>query len=471
MAPASTSSPYTWLRWLVFGLILGALGTGYVQLAEKDILSISERQLSPLETRHLSLAEATAEDLRPDFRESVSAPLKKLAPHRTDGLIQPLSPWLAAWMLDPDHPKESLAYITWFRTGLTASCLILLGLACMRFFALPATLLVVTLTGFHGWAETLSHFTGATLFQLFFLLTWLGCVYGLQRNSLWVYGAVGVFGGLAYLSQDRILPLLVTFILVTSLRAFWGWLSAHWRLGEGTTLWLRDNHLFGLILLVAAFCAVSGPRLTEAHQKFGDAAFQYVDHIRWLDTPAEGEAWIEAHPDRSSLKKVPALERPTARLYFQSHASEQVQGRLLSGLGRVMTQWQGHGGEALAVLLVLLIVTVLACWCSTPRACHAGERLHPETATAVIFVVAATAAYLIIAAWDSALVEIRYLHALTGPLALSLLWGYESVLRRARRRGAGPMLTGGYQAVLWVLLGATWFQIWQTHPEALPSLP
>ncbi|GAA5148011.1 hypothetical protein GCM10023213_43570 [Prosthecobacter algae] len=466
MAVFSAPSPPLWLRWTVFALFLGGMAWGYIHLADKNIRESLSAPLSPLELRHVELTKATQEDFRPDFSRSVSDPLKKLAPHRTDGVAQPLWPWLAALRLDAKDLPGSLHDLAWFRVGLTLGLLGLLGLVCARHFALPAALLVVALTGFHGLLGTVAVYSGATLFHVFFLLTWLACLYALQRNSLWVYGLVGIFGALAYLSVDRILPLLAVFVIVSTLRALWGWLVAHWCPHEGTSLWVRRNHLFGLLLLATGAGFIAGPRLTEAHRQFGDPAFHYSDSVRWLDSREAALAWIENHPDRESLEKVPVLARPNLHNYLQTHSNVEIQQRLLSGTSLLLGRLEGRGGEVLVILLVLLVAFTLACRFSTPKACHAGERLHPETAPTVLFLVAATVTYGVIAAWDVAVLPANYLHTLIGPLTLSLLWGCESVLRRARRRGASWMVSRGYQAVLWLLLGLTLAQFWKTAVSA-----
>lgn len=434
---------------------MAAMAWGYVHLAGQNIHQAIQRDLLLLEQRHVDLTLATQEDLKPNFSHSFSEPLKKLVPHRTDGIAQPLWPWVAAWSWNSTDVKKSLSDLAWFRVGFTLAALFLIGLMCLRYFALPAALLVVALMGFHGFLGTISIYSGATLFYLFFLLTWLACLYALQRNSLWVYGLVGVFGALAYLSVDRVLPLVAAFILVSTLRALWGWIVAHWTPHEGTTLWVRRNHLFGLLLLAVGAGFIAGPRLDQGAQKFGDPHFHYSDHIRWLDNREQALAWIQNHPDKDSLRRVPVLERPTAQNYFQTHTHAEIRSRLLNGLSVLTRRIQGRGGEAVSILLVLLVSFTLACRFSTPKACHAGERLHPETAPTVLFLVLVTVVYGVIAAWDVAVLPANYLHALTGPLTLSLLWGCESVLRRARRRGASWLVDRGYQTVLWLLLAMT----------------
>lgn len=449
-----------WLRRILFALMMGGMAWGYVHLAQKAIPTGQEPTLSWLEKRHIALTFASWEDLQPDFTHSVSEPLKKLAPHRTDGLVQPLWPWVAAWVLDAKDLPGTLHTLAWFRVGLTLGCLVILGFACARYFRLPAALLVVAMTAFHGLLGTVSVYSGATLFHLFLLLTWLACLYALQRNSLWVYGLIGIFGALAYLSVPRILPLVAVFVLVSTLRAVWGWIVAHWCPHEGTTLWVRRNHVFGLLLLACGAGFIAGPRLTEAHRQFGDPFFHYTDAVRWLETPEAALAWIEAHPDKTSLESIPPLDKPTAQNYFHSHTPQEIRQRLLQGLATLTGRLQGRGGEVVAVLLVLMAAFTLTCRFATPKACHAWERLHPETVPTVLFLILATLAYGVIAAWDVAVLPANYLHALTAPLTLSLLWGCESVLRRAQRRGASKLLERGFQTVLWLLLAMTLLQFW-----------
>lgn len=463
MATPTVPSTRPWLRWTVFSLIMAGMAWAYVFLAEKPVAAAAKADLRPQEVRHLELTRATQQDFAPDFSRSFSEPLKRLAPHRTDGLVQPLWPWVAAFRLVDADLAGSFRDLAWFRIGLSLAALLFLGVVCARQFALPAALLVVAATGFHGLLGTVAIYSGATLFHLSFLLTWLACIYALHRNSLWVYGVVGLFGGLAYLSMDRILPLLAVFIFVSTVRALWGWILAHWCHAQGTTLWVRRNHVFGLILLAAAALSVSGPRLSESHQRFGQAAFQYLDYIRWLDGPEEARAWMAKHPDRQSLEKLSPLDLPSPSLYFQTHTPEQISTRLTQGLRTLAGRLHGRGGEPLAVLALLIAVFVFMCRLATPKACHAGERLHPETIPTVLFILLAAAGYTLIAAWDIRVMQAQFLQALTGPLTLSLVWGCESVLKRARRRGARPWIARSYQAVMWILLGITLYQAWQAY--------
>lgn len=445
----------------MFAFVLGGLLWVHVETVFQSLPKLTEPALSALEKRHLRLTEQVVLDLKPEFTRSFSEPLKRMVPHRTDGIAQPLWPWVAAWMHDSADVPGSLRRAGVFRLGLVVGFLILLGITCVRSFTLPGALLVLLITGFHGFLPVVGFYTGATLFHLFFLLSWIACVYGLQRNSLWVYGLIGVFCALAYMSEDRALPLVFVFIFVSSARAFWGWLHMHWAKMESTSLWVWRNHLFGLILLVTMAGFIAGPRLAETQAKFGRGLFSYVDQVRWLEDAESAQAWIAKHPDADSLKAPPVQERLNAQIYLDSHTQPEVRERLVRGLGELWRCYAQDGGWQLVILMLILAALSAAVRWGTPKASHAGQRLHPETATTVLFILGAGATLIGIAAWDAAVWDVDQVRALLAPLALSLIWACESVLRRARRRSAARIITVSYQIALSAMIGVDVVLHWQ----------
>lgn len=438
-----------WLRWSLF--VLG-MAVFIIFFVDKALNSPQKNGWTVEEEHHLKLTEQSRVDLRPEFTKSFSEPMKRMMPHRTDGLTQPLWPWVAAWIPEnaalPVFRKRTLG----FQLGLTLSFLTILGITCARHFTLPAALLIVLIAGLHGFLPTLFQFTGATLFHVFFLLTWVTCLYALQRNSLLNYGLSGVFGALAYLSEDRILPLLFVFVLISSVRALWGWLKTHWSSHEGTSLWLWRNHLFGLILFASCFGFIAGSRMVEARAKFGQGFYSYIDQIRWLEDEPMAQAWIRQHPNEASLKSLPLEERTSWQIYVGSHTRQEACARLEIGLHKLWQSMAYDGGWHIAGLWLVLIALLTLTWCGTPRACHAGQKLHPETMTTVFFTIMVSLAMVMIAAWDNAVWPSDHLRALLAPLALSLVWASESVLRRARRRSSARLITYAYLAVLWSIV-------------------
>ena len=450
-----------WLRWTTFALMLGGILFLQVESALRALHSASGKPLNALEERHLKLTEQTVLDLNPKFTQSFSEPLKRMAPHRTDGIAQPLWPWVAACMHETADVPGSLRRAGVFRLGMVLGFLILLGITCARSFTLPAALLVPMITGVHSFLPAVASYTGASLFHLFFLLGWIVCVYGLQRNSLWVYGVVGVFSALAYQAEDRALPLVLVFVFVSTLRAVWGWLHMHWARRESTSLWVWRNHLFGMIVLVSMFGFIAGPRLVEAQGKFGQAFFSYVDEVRWLDDAPSAQAWIAKHPDAQSLKAAPIEERLNVQIYLDSHTRPEIQERLVSGLKSLWQRYAENGGWQLVALTGILIALASAVRWGTAKASHAGQRLHPEAVTTVMFILGASLTVIGIAAWDAAVWDTDQVRALLAPLALSIIWACESVLRRARRRAASRIITVGYRLALWAVIGTNLFLYWQ----------
>lgn len=431
-------------------VVAGIVGLLWLVLTQgfQGMNAIPEK-LTAVELANLKLTQQTQIDLQPNFKHSISEPLKRMMPHRTDGLVQPLWPWLASWMHDPQDVAATLKGTGVFRIGLVLGFLLMLGLICARSFALPAALWLLLLAGLHGFIPVLPHFTGETLHPMGLLVMWLACIYALQRNSLWVYGLIGISAALTWLAEDRVaVPVVAVFVLVSSLRAIWGWASAHFARMPGTSLWVWRNHWLGLLMLGTTCFFIAGPRMVESYRIFGDALFSYSDHVRWLENTDEARRWIETHPDAASLAREPVLARPSAASTLGSRSKEELLARL--GLGaQIVWNEVGTGLAQLAVMVAILTGLALATWSRTRKASHAGDRLHPETATTVLFVAVALVACGLVACWDAPVMSVRYVHSLLLPAALSLVWAATSLLRRAKRRGISQWVILSYIIAMW----------------------
>ena len=137
------SSPRLWLRWAVFMAAMAGILWLMVSRTLPQIEKADPRRLTMVESAHLELTAQTMTDLQPDFTQSFSDPLELMIPHRMDGLVQPLWPWLAAWMHDPLDVAATLRGTGMFRLGLVLGFLTVLGLVAARSFSLPAALWVV----------------------------------------------------------------------------------------------------------------------------------------------------------------------------------------------------------------------------------------------------------------------------------------------------------------------------------------
>lgn len=466
-----------WLRvgrWLLLAAVLAGCAFAHWQIT-RQAAHAHLAQPREIERRSLQLAIESRPDLTPDFTKGVSGPLEHWAPRRTDGVVNPLFPWLMAWQVGEDHSRGIGDSVTGddrrlmiggrlFLAAMVMVFVVVVGIACARVISVPTTIVVVMLCGWGSFFPASQLFTPDALFRVLYLITWTGCLLAMPRNSLWAYAVVGVSSGLAYLADESVQLLVVVFIVVTTLRWLWGWIAAHWP-GEGTTtLWVRRNHFLGIFLLVALHLLTIGPRLNHAYQEFGNPFHSLKREAMWLDTPSEARAWIEKPFD-------PAAERPSSQLYAASHSTAETWRRIGRGLDMAwdalwkpdafrdypVARARGAFVGAIAALLVLLAVILGSL---RKEEGHAGQRLHPETATMVLFVVTALVVHLLASAWGMVVLgEGPMLGALFAPLVLGLAWACESLLRRARRRHASVRVFLAYESGMWLIFGVMAWQV------------
>lgn len=477
MKPVFLHLTRLWLSGGRWGMVLALLG-GLLWIYTRAFLqqfppSIEMRQPQAMEERHLALTVETKTDLKLDFSRGVSGPLNNWLPHRTDGLVRPLWPWMSAWLMDDAGRTPRFArQVRMAELSFSLAVLALLGLASARAFSAPAALLVVFLIGFGVLLPSGRFFLPDLLFSALFLLTWICCIAALKRNSLWLHAAIGFFAALASLTAPTAMPLMLVFVGVSTLRWSWGWITGHWA-GEGrTSLWARRNHWLGLMLMTVCHLITVGPMLSHAHQKLGDAV---PFHWRWFDNADEMRAWTAAHRTLEALRAVPEDRRPTFANYRAAHTTEEIRGRLLNGAATLLKamltfEWaencpRGCFAAAFAGLLALLALLVMFV---APRAHHAGQALHPETASIALFSVAALVVCTLDFGWDVRVLDFgnRAL-ALYAPLVLSLVWACEALVQRVRRRHMRLPVFLLYQVTLWLLCGvAAWWLIAVLRPAS-----
>lgn len=472
-------------RWVVMFACLVFFAWCYLQAFQRQ--GEAGATIHEQERMYLNAAIETRRDLTPDFSKGVSKPLNDWLPHHTDGVVRPLWPWLAAWSVAADHvPASSLSAEDhrvlrsgkrWL-FGLSLGFLLMLGLAAARTFSVPAALLTVLTIGFGVLLPSTATFSPDTLFQLLFLITWVCCIAALKRNSLWLYGVIGFFSALANLALPSATSLVLVFIFVSTLRWMWGMILAHWSQEGGTTLWVWRNHWLGMILLVVCHLITVGPMLAHSKEKLGDAAPFFW---RWFDDENAMRQWTTAHQTREALQALPVGEVPSYANYLESHAPDAVSERLSQGSMKMIEsvlQWPWsfdslphERGVFVAVLTAVLVLLILIVWFVAPRASHAGQALHPETAPLVFFTVLAFVVCTLDFGWDMPVLAWGSRHlALYPPLVLSLLWASESLVHRARRRKMRLPVFVVYEVILWSLCGlAVWRVIAVLQPASFTA--
>ncbi len=498
-------------RWLVFLELLILFGFAYINIGGLLIeqTNYTSKQIHSGDQLHnMRLATEARSDLHPDYRSGFMTPLTNIFPHRTDGVVNPLWPWVAAWFTDEGHTIDEarMAHpaITdqtralfergrWFHVFMTLTFLVILGIAACLNFSLPAACNLVLLGGLGGLLPRAAYFQPEPLYYVLFFLTWVACVLALKRNSLWVYGMIGMLGGAAYMADGSITPLLAVFFGVSSLRCVWEMVSARRRgfVLSSTNLWHWRNHLVGLVVLVAALFMTIGPRLKDAHEKFGDPFFSFPSCWMWLDTGAQAYEWMGRHHTRETLAALTPSERPSLSNYLRIHSREDFLSRLRDGtfgpnngkteiIGRLpeffwpqqtklvrnLEHWSGWRGilewRGLYLgWLALILLGLLGAVATAPKAQHAGHFVFRHgTVTIVLFVFGTFSVYSLFIGFDAPIVRgsgERYMLALYLPLVFSLIWGAESIIRRFRRRKGSPWITRSYLLAHGLLFAAlTW---------------
>ena len=479
-----------WLRggrWVAMIACLIFFAWFYMRAFQQQGITRSN-PLSEHERMYLNAAIETRQDLTPDFSKSVSQPLNDWLPHRTDGVVRPLWPWLAAWNVGEKQPLSSgalsaedqrvLRFSKLWLMGLSLGFLMMLGLAAARAFSVPAALLTILTIGFGVLLPSTAEFSPDVLFQLLLLLTWVCCVAALKRNSLWLYGLIGLLSALANLTLPTTTALVLVFIAVSTLRWLWGWILAHLPQEEGTTLWVWRNHWLGMVLLVACHLITVGPMMAYSKEKLGDAT---PFHWRWFENETAMQQWTAVHRTREALQAVPAGELPSYANYLATHAPDAVKERFWQGGLKMMEAvlqfpWSFDSlpherGVFVVVLAGILCLLLLIIAFVAPRAAHAGQALHPETAPLALFSILAFVACTLDFGWDMPVLTWGNRHlALYPPLVLSLLWASESLVNRARRRKMWLPVFAIYETALWALcILAFWRVIAVLQPAAFTA--
>lgn len=497
----------TLFRWLVFAQLLALFSIAYIKIGGMLVAQTNntDKQILGSDQKHnMRWALETQPDLHPDFRQGISQPLKNFFPHRTDGVIQPLWPWLAAWFAEPDQKisgtdkvvqdpeegfkdREFFDKGRWFHIYMTLTFLVILGIAALRVFSFPAACNLMLLGGLGALLPRAAFFQPEPLYYVFFFLTWVACVSALTHNTLWIYGLIGVLSGVAYMAKGSISPLLGVFIGVSSLRCLWELLSARRRgfhLASGN-LWHWRNHFMGLIVLVIAHFITIGPRLADSSEKFGSMFHSYPSYWMWMDTfggpptiddPKTCYGWMDKHQTKEQLENMLPTERPSLGNYLRTHSKGETFSRLEDGVSskvgeffwpkqwrpgkniekfkgwRNVLDWRGLYLAGLATILAGLLIVLAT---GAPRAEHAGHVVFKHgTTVVVLFVVGTCAAYALAYGWYSPIAKgsgDRFMLSLYLPLVFSFIWGAESIVRRIRRRRGNPWIARGYWIAQWLL--------------------
>ncbi|MFV1994053.1 MAG: hypothetical protein ACC661_01355 [Verrucomicrobiales bacterium] len=453
----------------------------YFYLATHLVHGINQNRLASDQQHNINLAETAIQRAAagPAEGEAVTEALWSYFPHYTDGVVNPLWPWIASRFANEDH-EVFFVRGKWFNVIASAVFCLLLGLwAACRFSAL-ATMNLVLLAGFGALLKRSVFFQPEPVYYMFFFLAWAGCLLVMRKNSVWVYAAVGITSGLAYITKGSVQPLLLVFLFVSTIR----WVEIVIfrrklaREGAQGGAWFSPNHFIGLAFFAVAFLAVSGPRLHYAQEKFGNPFHSYPAYWMWMDSFADGVVFMQENPDRAALEALADSEIPSAGNYLKTHSPEEARRRLLSGSAETIEDFifpgrtvQKHSAEHkpwtrvlpsrglyLGALAGILVYAWIAAGFAGVRA--GDNREGGSDGLAAFFVLGAATLYVLSYGWYSAIGHgDRFMLSLLLPLVFSLIRGSEDLMRRVPARGGARLLHLFYGGFHFALFGAIVYRL------------
>ena len=314
--------------------------------------------------------------------ESVTASLWRSFPHYTDGVVNPLWPWVAAQFANEDH-EVFFEQGKWFNLYVSAGFLIVLGLICARAFSIPTAISILVAAGFGAILPRATYFQPETLYYLFFFLAWICALALLRRNSLWMYGVLGFVLGIAYLAKTSVQPFLLVFFGVTFLRCFVEWeRSRKQARREGAILavaderWSLPYHFIGIAVLAMTFLAATGPRLSYANEVFGSPFHSFPSYWMWMDDFDEGVAFMQRFGSAETLEQMDEIEKPSAMNYLKTHSWDEIWGRMEAGTKKKLREffsppeWRKSGRELLpfrgwllaSFYVMFVVMAVMRAW-------------------------------------------------------------------------------------------------------------
>lgn len=474
--PSSAATFRGWQAWAAFGIFLFGyvwlyfyLGTHLIHQTNQDRLNWDQQHNIVMSLRSL---EREKQPIGPG--ESVTAALWRSFPHYTDGVVNPLWPWIAARFATADHE----AYFVrgkWFNLILSGVFLIGLGLVTARSFSIPSAVALLLAGGLAAVLPRSVYFQPEPVYYICFFLAWVCALSLLRRNTLWLYGILGVLLGLSYLAKTSIQAFVLAFIGVTTLRCVADWWRGR-RPGSPDSLpaderWSLANHFIGLAVLAMAFFATAGPRLSYANDAFGDPFHSYPGYWMWMDDFAQGAEFMQRYPNAEALARLPEAERPSPGRYLRTHSLAETLERLRHGTFEKLddffapAEWRKSGREMvpfrgwlLGGFVALFLAMAVLRW-------HASRQkdrwIYPVGSQSARWMLLFAAGTFVISALAFGFYEPigkgdRFMVALYLPVAVTLVWVAERFRRQLQRTDyatlANRLLFGGQALIALAVL-------------------
>jgi hypothetical protein len=361
---AARKSSALWLAFLS-ALVFYAWAYSYlgaILILEKNTVRTGAPQAGFIDAVYQS---ASLRSGRNSGETSISSTVTRAFPQYTDGVVDPLFPWLMSGF-SSEPPDVVFERGKWMNLILSGSILILFGLAAAKAFSFSGATAMVLMGGFGIILERSAYFSPDALYYLLLVLTWLCALSLIRQNLLWLYGAFGVLLGLSYLAKPLVWPIVTGFVVVSIVRSIWiGFASRKNRGSDG--LWSPSNQLVGFAMMIAAFLLVTGPRLSYAAAVFGDPFHHYQKYLVWFDSPQDALRFQQEHPGKEELSALTFDNRPGLVRFVREKGWGALGGRSWEGaLAQVKSSALSRGGWILFYgFFVFLVIAAMHRWAAS----------------------------------------------------------------------------------------------------------
>lgn len=473
---AGRSRRFSW-PWLGFAVFLVLFNGLYFFLATELFYQTNRDRTSHDQEHNIAMADRTLEreQADPDPKAGITSSMWRKLPHYTDGVVNPLWPWIAARFQSEDH-ETFFQRGKWFNIVLVAVFLNLLGLVCARVFSIPGAINLVLLGTLGAFLTRAVHFQPESIYYILFFATWVCCLALMRHNELWLYALLGLFAGLAYLAKSSVQPLLLVFLGVTALR-FVVEVVRRRRGGAPDSRWHPQNHFIGMAVMVMTFLMVAGPRLSFANERYGAPFHSYTSYWLWMDRFEDCYQFMADHGTKESLRNITAENKPSMSNYARNHTGQEALDRMQNGVETVMSdmlypkktrqnkvhdrEWKHLAPDRGKYLFALFIITGVMAGCLwwTSRQADAKDlRAQPWSGGwMLLFAAGAFVLYAIAYGFYTPIGKgDRFMLSLYLPLAVTFVWVAERLRRQTMRirhtRWAGWLYTTMHAALTIVVL-------------------
>lgn len=459
-----SSSPVkgrSWKRWYAFlGFLMvytwAYLFLGSILVLEKNTDRVGNMQAGHIESVYQSVAsEAAAET---EGSAIVGQRASRLLPSYTDGVVQPLWPWLMGPFASLP-PDELFLRGKWFNLCFSCALMVLLGVAAARAFSFTGSAAIILMGGFGVILERSAFFSPDAVYYLLITLTWLFGLSLIRQNRLWLYALFGVFLGLTFLARPPIWPLLSAFLIVSMVRTVF----ESWRLRDSEAEdsgWVNSNQMVGFAMLATAFLIVTGPRLSFANERFGSPLHSYQNYFVWMENGSEAANFQQSYATREELDQLTLTTRPGPVRFVQENGFGPLFSRAIQGSGeQLKASALGRSGWILFYgFFVFLVVAVIHRLAMRHQSEEVWRVRGASARWMLLFIAIMTGLTLFHAGVGNPVIPANaMITALFIPLLLTFIWIAERYRRQLQRSSYATLVNRVYLGlmvfpILWITL-------------------